>query len=78
MARVCGKCSAAAAAKAAALKAAQQTKQGKYLVTCTNCESALLDSHGMFIPVHVLPVSVDRSSVDLWVSQGYTLEVIEL
>jgi hypothetical protein len=60
------------------MKAANQTKQGKFLVTCTNCESALLDPHGMFVPVHVLPVSVDRASVDLWNSQGYHLEVIEL
>ncbi len=64
--------------KAAAMKAAQQTKQGKFLVTCTNCESALRDPYGMDIPVHVLPVSVTKATVDLWVSQGYKLEVIEL
>lgn len=47
------------------------------VVRCTNCDSPLQGSNGVYYPVQSVFVTISKDQVDAWVKDGYTFTYMD-
>lgn len=52
-----------------------QTEQ-LVLVMCVNCQSPLQRKNGLSVPIHLVPINVEKDDVTKWQQEGYEIKYV--